>query len=159
MLSDHAFDLGQCTAVVPLQEAIMTDAATDRSGETPANTPFEALGGAAAIRRIVDSFYDLMETDPQYAKLRALHAADLSPMRDSLAGYLAAWSGGPRTWFQTRPVTCIMSIHRKIPIDRETASQWTDAMQRALANAGTPRPISEAMHEILVRMATGMIRG
>ena len=46
---------------------------------------------------------DLMEADPAYETLRALHAADLSPMRDSLSDFLMAWLGGPRDWFVQRP--------------------------------------------------------
>ena len=38
-------------------------------------TPFELFGGAVAVRELVDRFYDLMEGDPDYAALRALHAA------------------------------------------------------------------------------------
>ena len=53
-------------------------------------TPFDLIGGHPAIQRIVERFYDLMEQDPAYAELRALHAPDLSPMRRSLALFLAA---------------------------------------------------------------------
>ena len=38
----------------------------------------------ADVRRLVDGFYDLMDADPAYAVLRALHPADLSGSRDKL---------------------------------------------------------------------------
>jgi len=43
-----------------------------------AQTPYALLGGDAAVRALVERFYDLMELEPRYAELRALHAADLT---------------------------------------------------------------------------------
>jgi len=57
-----------------------------------AATPFERIGGTEILRRIVDRFYDLMDSDPDYADLRAMHATDLGPMRDSLTGFLTGWT-------------------------------------------------------------------
>ncbi|WP_336979196.1 group II truncated hemoglobin [Altererythrobacter fulvus] len=103
--------------------------------EEPRVTAFERLGGAEAIRRIVERFYDLMDGDPAYAELRAMHAADLAPMRQSLAGFLTGWSGGPRDWFDANPGKCMMSMHSAFPIGAQTAGQWAEAMQRAIADA------------------------
>ncbi len=125
---------------------------------TSANTPFQAIGGAPAIRRLADAFYDLMDSDAQYAQLRALHATDLAPMRESLAGYLTVWLGGPRDWLETRKVTCLMSMHRDIRVTRETAAQWTGAMRQALENAEVAPPLSGRMQEIFAQMAEAMVR-
>ena len=35
-------------------------------------SPYEQIGAADGIARVVGRFYDLMETDPAYAALRAL---------------------------------------------------------------------------------------
>lgn len=125
----------------------------------PPRTPYEALGGSAAIRRIVDRFYDLMESEPQYGALRAMHAADLAPMRASLTGWLSAWAGGPRDWFDENPGKCMMSAHRGLGVSRETAGQWVDAMSRAIAECGPQdRSLAGAMTERLAMMAGAMAR-
>jgi hemoglobin len=123
-----------------------------------AQLPYEQMGGGGMVRRFVDRFYDLMDTDPRYAELRSLHAADLQPMRESLAGFLSAWLGGPRDWFDQRPGACVMSAHAKIPVTRETAEQWTDAMARALADSGIDAALAERVHEAFQRMAMAMAR-
>ena len=46
------------------------------------NTHFEQLGGEAGIRTLVDRFYDLMDTAPEAATIRALHAANLKVSRE-----------------------------------------------------------------------------
>ena len=119
-------------------------------------TPYEALGGEDAIARIVNRFYDLMDGDLQYAELRAMHGSDLAPMRRSLAGWLAAWAGGPRDWFAARPGVCMMSLHRSMPIDAELARQWTDAMGRALDQVGVEPEMAEALREVFGRMSENM---
>lgn len=122
-------------------------------------TPFDLLGGHPVLERIVNRFYDLMDSEPAYAELRALHAPDLGPMRASLASFLAGWSGGPRDWFTSNPGRCMASAHSGVTINRETAGQWADAMNRAIAECGPENPqLGEAMAEMLSRLATSMVR-
>ena len=126
--------------------------------ETLSQTPYDMAGGGERVRAFVDRFYDLMDTDPDYAALRALHAPDLAPMRASLAGFLTAWLGGPRDWFEQRPGVCMMSAHSAVRVTAETAGQWTRAMARALADAGIDPDLTERINEAFGRMAQSMAR-
>lgn len=119
---------------------------------------FDRLGGAAVVRRIVDRFYDLMETDPAYKALRDLHAPDLGPMRESLSGFLTGWLGGPRDWFEARPGTCMMSMHSGVAVDGATAAQWREAMARALADAKAEPAIADLMNGAFSRISENMRR-
>jgi hemoglobin len=121
-----------------------------------ARTPYDMIGGTAPIREIVDLFYDLMEQDPAYAELRALHAADLAPMRDSLTGFLAAWMGGPRDWFEQRPGKCLISAHKGVTITPATARQWAEAMRRAIESSSVDQQfgakLAGALSDLALRM-------
>lgn len=122
-------------------------------------SPYDRIGGSAVLRRITDRFYDLMDQDPAYAGLRAMHAADLDPMRDALPRFLAGWSGGPRDWWDANPGKCMMSLHRPFAIDADLAGQWAEAMRRAIAEAApADGEIAAAMADVLHRMARGMAR-
>ena len=57
-------------------------------------TPFEAIGGAPAIDRLVELFYARMDSLPEAATIRALHAPDLGPVKEVLKRYLGEWLGG-----------------------------------------------------------------
>jgi hemoglobin len=145
------------------QEATAAGEAPKAAGQAAVaprpRSPYEQLGGASVIEAIVGRFYDLMESDPTYAGLRAMHAEDLGPMRASLAGFLAGWSGGPRDWFESRPGACMMSLHGKLPISRDLAGQWVEAMSRAIvAQPNLDPPLANALTDILARMAMGMAR-
>jgi len=124
--------------------------------QTRPTTPYERLGGQAVLRAIVDRFYDLMDADPAYAELRAMHAPDLAPMRESLTGFFTGWAGGPRDWFSGGK--CVMSLHKPLAITPESARQWMAAMRRAIDDTvGSKDPdIARAMSEVLEQMAAGM---
>ena len=127
--------------------------------EVPVTSPFERIGGHQAMRAITERFYDLMDQEPGYAELRAIHAEDLTPMREALPLFLAGWAGGPRDWFERNPGKCMMSLHAPFPITRQTAEQWADAMTRAIAETElADREVAEAMTDVLTRMARGMAR-
>ena len=121
-------------------------------------TPYDSLGGESAVRRFVDRFYDLMETEAEYAALRAMHAQDLAPMRRSLTGFLTGWLGGPRHWFEENVGVCVMSAHAVLPISAETSQQWTDAMARALAESDVDADLATRMNDAFGKMAGGMAR-
>jgi hemoglobin len=123
---------------------------------TLSNTPFDLVGGVTVVREIVDRFYDLLEQDNSYAALRALHAPDLGPMRTSLTGFLAAWLGGPRDWFDEHPGRCMMSAHRDVPMTAEVGRQWADAMTRAIADSPVEPALGAKMAQALGELATRM---
>jgi hemoglobin len=121
-------------------------------------TPYDRIGGEPAIRKLVDRFYDLMDSDPHYAELRAMHEEDIFPMRASLTGFLTAWMGGPRTWYEERNGACIMSIHSKLGIGKDTAMQWVAAMGQAAKDTINDAPFAEAMMQAFAAMSSGMAR-
>lgn len=119
-------------------------------------SPYARIGGDPPIRALADRFYDLLQSDPAYADLRAIHATDLGPVRHGLTRFLVGWLGGPRDWFERG--TCIMSLHRAFPITPTLADQWASAMACAIAGAEDIDPaIGDAMAEALGHMARGMI--
>ncbi len=129
------------------------------AAKTTPNTPFYKLGGHETFQAIVDRFYDLMDSDPAYAELRAMHAPDLARMRSALAQFLAGWAGGPRDWFDQNPGRCMMSVHKPYTISRQVAEQWAEAIQRAIADvAPQEEQLGKALGKALGDLAASMGR-
>jgi hemoglobin len=125
--------------------------------DAPPRTPFELIGGRPAVRRLVDAFYDRMQASPAYARLRAMHAADLSPMRERLADWLDMWMGGPTDYAARHPGRgCIASAHRPFRIDAEAAGQWLSCMREALQEAGVGGAGREFLDEAFARMCEAL---
>src|ERR1041384_8161109 len=63
--------------------------------EPDSPTPYQRLGGDAKVRELVERFYDLMDFEPKYARLRAVHGSTLASAREKLYMFLSGWLGGP----------------------------------------------------------------
>lgn len=125
----------------------------------PVATPYDLLGGEAGVRRLVDAFYDQMESDPDAAGVRGLHGPDLALARDRLADWLSGWLGGPAVFHQRHPGRpCLMSAHHAFDIGPLETGQWLCCMRRALEGSGAPQPLQRAMLLAFGRMSQGMRR-
>ncbi len=61
-------------------------------------SPYHRLGGDESVVRLVERFYQQMDTLPEAATIRALHADELLPMVDKLSVFLIGWMGGPQSY-------------------------------------------------------------
>jgi hemoglobin len=102
---------------------------------TPATTPFAALGGEAAVRALVDAFYDRMDVDEAYAGIRALHPPALDGSRDKLFWYLCGWLGGPQHYVDRFGHPRLRARHLPYPIGTAERDQWLACMRAALGDA------------------------
>ena len=116
-------------------------------------TPYELVGGEAMVRRIADRFYDIMEGAPEAARIRALHADDLSAVRERLFEFLSGWLGGPPLYFQRPDHKCIMSAHRPFAIGPAERDEWMMCMRRALEDCGVPEEIRTLLDAAFLRLA------
>lgn len=123
-------------------------------------TPYDRLGGLPVLEQVSNRFYDLMDSDPAYVELRAMHAPSLERMRTALAQFLMGWSGGPRDWFDANPGRCMMSVHKPYAISTAVAGQWADAMGRAVNQVlgESDPPLAKEMTRVLDQMARSMGR-
>jgi len=96
------------------------------------NTIFEQMGGEEKIRRLVDRFYDLMDSREEAAVIRALHPEDLSESREKLYLFLVGWTGGPPLYVQKHGHPRLRARHLPFPIGELERDQWLWCMNHAL---------------------------
>jgi hemoglobin len=94
-------------------------------------SPFEMLGGESAVRALVDRFYDIMDSDPVTAGLRALHREDLSEPRERLYLFLCGWLGGPQYYVEKHGHPMLRARHMPFAIDERMRDEWLYAMFKA----------------------------
>jgi hemoglobin len=96
------------------------------------HTPYDALGGDAAVRALVDRFYDVMDAQDAYRTIRDLHPDDLADSRDKLYMFLCGWLGGPPLYVQTYGHPRLRARHMPFSIGEEERDQWLACMGQAL---------------------------
>lgn len=100
---------------------------------TNPQTPFEALGGEAGVRSLVDRFYDLMDLQADKRQLRSLHPASLDGSRDKLYWFLCGWLGGPDLYQQRFGHPRLRARHLPFVIGIAERDQWMGCMVQAMA--------------------------
>jgi hemoglobin len=109
--------------------------------------PFERLGGETGVRTLVDRFYDLMELEPGYAALRAMHPQSLDGSRDKLFWFLCGWLGGPDHYVQRFGHPRLRARHLPYAIGIAERDQWLACMIQAMADCGLETAIAERLAE------------
>jgi len=110
----------------------------DKIDEVGSNksTFFELLGGEAngteSIRNLVETFYDIMDSDPKVAPLRAMHQADLTSAREKLFMFLTGWTGGPQLYIERYGHPMLRARHMPFPVDESARDQWMYCMIKAM---------------------------
>lgn len=93
---------------------------------------YDRLGGAEGVRKLVDRFYDLMDTLEEARALRALHATSLVESREKLFEFLSGWLGGPPIYIEKRGHPRLRARHMPFVIDDAGIDAWLLCMNRAL---------------------------
>lgn len=127
---------------------------TDAQGQ-PA-TAFDWVGGEAKVRELVDRFYDLMDLEPAYGELRALHPTHLDGSRDKLFWFLCGWLGGPQHFVERFGHPRLRARHLPFPIGIKERDQWLACMDQAMQEVALDPTLVERLKESFFNTADWM---
>ena len=110
-----------------------------------APTLYDIIGGEARLRELVDRFYDLMDLEPQFAALRAMHPPTLDGSRDKLFWFLSGWSGGPNHYIERFGHPRLRARHLPFSIASNERDQWLRCMALAMHELDMPQALQERL--------------
>ena len=113
----------------------------------PATTPYEWIGGDAQVRALVDRFYDLMDLEPAYADLRAVHPSTLDGSRDKLYWFLSGWLGGPNHYIERFGHPRLRARHLPFKIGIRERDQWMACMLQSMQEQAVDPALAERLAE------------
>lgn len=119
-------------------------------------THYELMGGDEGIRRLVDRFYDLMESSPEAVNVRALHALSLKQSREKLYLYLTGWTGGPPVYVEKYGHPRLRARHLPFTIGARERDEWLWCMDRAVDEQSMPDDLRVALRQKLHELADFM---
>ena len=90
------------------------------------------MGGEAGLRMLVDRFYDLLDSSPEAAQLRALHPKSLKQSREKFFMFLTGWSGGPQLYVEKYGHPRLRMRHMPFSIGTVERDQWLWCMNKTL---------------------------
>jgi len=124
--------------------------------KTGFSTPFEWIGGEARVRALADRFYDLMDLEPGYAQLRAVHGSELHDARQKLFWFLCGWLGGPQHYTERFGHPRLKQRHLPFKVGLIERDQWLACMDQAMQEAAVPEDLRARLNKAFFQTADWM---
>lgn len=117
---------------------------------------YQRMGGETAVRELVTRFYDLMDSLPEAADIRALHASCLDNARLKLFEFLSGWLGGPPLYTEKYGHPRLRQRHLPFAIGEKERDQWLMCMYRAMEETGVPDDVQQELRHSFFKTADFM---
>lgn len=122
----------------------------------PEVTPYQMIGGDTKLRALIDCFYDLMDSTPEYYVIRKLHPVDSSGSREKLYMFLSGWLGGPPLYAEKYGHPMLRARHLPFAIGVAERDAWMACMQRAMESVITDEKLRAWLTQQLFKTADWM---
>jgi hemoglobin len=119
-----------------------------------ADTPYEQIGGADAVGRLSEAFYDVIEE--RSPTLRAMLPASTKNTRKKFAMYLSGWLGGPPVYEEKWGHPRLRMRHMPFAIGTPEADDWMRCMRLAMDRAAVREPLRTFLDERFGQLALHM---
>ena len=126
------------------------------SDEDSEPTAFSRLGGEGRVRSLVERFYDLMDLEPGYRELRALHPTTTEGSRDKLFWFLCGWLGGPQHYVDRFGHPFLRARHLPFAIGIKERDQWMSCMRQAMVEEGLDASLAQRLEAAFFNTADWM---
>ncbi|MFI5060985.1 MAG: globin [Actinomycetales bacterium] len=129
-----------------------------RSSENGAGveeTFFDQIGGEATFRRLVDTFYRGVASDPV---LKPMYPEeDLGPAAERLTMFLVQYWGGPGTYSEQRGHPRLRMRHVPFKVNPAARDRWLAHMREAVDELELPPLQEQTLWSYLERAAYAMV--
>lgn len=120
-------------------------------------TMYDWIGGEEGVRKLVNRFYDIMDSDEKAKTVRAMHKEDLSNIRQGLFEYLSGWLGGPPLFIAKHGSPCITKQHKPFKIDQQASEAWMHCITQAMEDVDIEEKYRDMLKPAFQRMCDTLI--
>ncbi|QDS36692.1 globin [Brevibacillus brevis] len=117
-------------------------------------TPYEIIGGADTLARLVDTFYDLVKQHPD---ITDLFPEDLTQVKERQYQFLTQFLGGPSLYSDAHGHPMLRARHMPFPIGPIQAEAWLACMDKAMDLTGLEGEIRTQIFDRLRLTAHHMV--
>lgn len=95
-----------------------------------------AVGGLTGLRKLVETFYRLMENTSEFHPLFEMHPKNIELTIDKLVAFLSGWMGGERLYAKTYGEINLPQAHAHLIVTEKEKAMWLNCMAAALDELG-----------------------
>lgn len=131
--------------------------APQRSGRSvpKAALLYDRVGGEDGVRTLVETFYDIIEFEPEGRGLYILHLRGhgVAHSRIEQFNFLSGFLGGPRLYVEKYGHSDVREMHVHVEIDAEARDAWLNCMSIAIDRVGLPADVKRDLMVNFTRVA------
>lgn len=116
-------------------------------------SPYQLLGGEEGVRKLAETFYEVMDELPEAETIRKMHAESLVDVKQKLFEYLSGWMGGPHHYHKKYGTICLTKPHQPYAIGPAERDQWLMCMDEALRRIGASDELKAMLKEPMFGIA------
>ena len=117
-------------------------------------TPYETIGGAETVAKLVDAFYPRVQAHPELAPL---FPADITAVRDRQYLFLTQFLGGPPLFSEQHGHPMLRARHAPHRITPAGAKAWLGCMEAAMDDIGLTGDMRDFIFQRLTTTAHHMV--
>lgn len=116
---------------------------------------YDRVGGEEGIRKLVETFYDIIEFEPEGRVLHVLHMRGhgVAHSRIEQLNFLSGFLGGPRLYVEKYGHSDVRDMHLHVEIDAEARDAWLNCMSIAIDRVGLPADVKRDLMTNFTRVA------
>jgi hemoglobin len=138
-----------------------SSAASENSAmaQTAFLTLYAKLGGESGVSRLVERFYDIVESDPAGAPLVALHniGHGIAHARQAQFEFLSGFLGGPQLYIEHHGHSNVRKMHEHLAVTTVERDSWIACMAKALAAHDLDNETRAALLQHFTRVANMLV--
>ncbi|PCJ04596.1 MAG: cyanoglobin [Rhodobacteraceae bacterium] len=115
----------------------------------------DQIGGEAALRALVERFYDIVEETDTGAQIVKLHKRGhgMGHARTEQFNFLSGFMGGRNYYLEKHGHMDVKVMHEHVPITQQDAENWLECMDQALAELQLTGVHIERLQRVFRRVA------
>lgn len=125
----------------------------------PSKAVIDQIGGEKTVKKLVEIFYDLIETHPSGRGILELHqnGHGLRHARLEQFDFMCGFLGGRRYYFEKHKHMNVKQIHEHVDIRKEDAENWLECMDMAMEKCKLEKSEAEKMRQTFQTVAQILI--
>ncbi|HEY3327650.1 MAG TPA: group II truncated hemoglobin [Novimethylophilus sp.] len=120
---------------------------------------YSLIGGEHGVKRLVETFYDVVEDCPEGHAVNILHLRGhgVAHSRIEQFGFLSGFLGGPRLYSEKYGHSDVRLMHEHVEIDAEAKDAWLTCMSMAIDKVGLEPGLKQKLMVNFTKVATMLI--
>ncbi len=125
----------------------------------PSKAIIEQIGGEKAVKKLVEVFYDFIETHPAGRDILKLHqdGHGLRHARLEQFDFMCGFLGGNRYYFEKHKHMNVKQIHEHVEIRQKDADNWLLCMDMAMEKCEVSHDLAEKLRQTFAKVAKILI--